>query len=150
MAGRERGFILWGPGVPGRLRKLTPAGRRQMVVLLRQLLDHQRRQGPAVPIAVQQAARGALEYYRRPLFPRPGRAHPLRRMTPGQVASPGGWKPPAGSLPGWNWTPPQGVAPRLDLAPRWVRAWYWTPFLDRYAHMWLWEHGYMEIEPPSA
>ena len=38
-------------------------------------------------------------------------------------------------LPAWNWLPPEGVSPRLDLVPLWVRAWYQLPFIDRYERM---------------
>jgi hypothetical protein len=34
-------------------------------------------------------------------------------------------------LPAWNWLPPAGANPRLDLVPLWVRAWYQLPFIDR-------------------
>jgi hypothetical protein len=66
-----------------------------------------------------------------------------------RVLSPGGWTPPAGVRPMWNWTPPSGGTPRLDLAPAWVRVWYRTPFLDRYAHSWMWRHGMWEVSPPD-
>ncbi|GAA2759065.1 hypothetical protein GCM10009872_44250 [Actinopolymorpha rutila] len=64
--------------------------------------------------------------------------------------SPGGWTPPAGVRPGWNWTPPDGVEPHLERVPRWVRIWFWTPWLDRYAHEWLWHHGGFDVLPPDA
>jgi len=38
-------------------------------------------------------------------------------------------------LPAWNWLPPEGASPRLDLVPLWVRAWYQLPFIDRYERM---------------
>ena len=63
-------------------------------------------------------------------------------------SSPGACVPPPGVLPGWNWLPPQhGAAPRLDRVPWWVRAWYRTPLLDRYAHVWMWHHGGWELRP---
>ena len=63
--------------------------------------------------------------------------------------SPGGWVPPPGVLPGWDWLPPDhGVRPRLDRVPGWVRAWFHTPFLDRYAYAWMWRHGCLELVPP--
>jgi hypothetical protein len=68
---------------------------------------------------------------------------------PGRVFSPGGWRPPPRSLPGWNWVPPAGAKPRLDIVPRWVRVWYRLPFLDRYAHVWMWWHGAWEVVPPT-
>lgn len=66
------------------------------------------------------------------------------------VASPGAWTPPAGTMPGWNWTPPEGVRPRPDRAPLWVRVWYRTPFVDRYASVWMWHHGFMETPQPQV
>jgi hypothetical protein len=68
---------------------------------------------------------------------------------PGLVLSPGGWSPPPGRLPAWNWLPPGGATPRLDLAPWWVRVWYQLPFIDRYAHAWMWRHGAWEVRPPE-
>ena len=29
--------------------------------------------------------------------------------------------------------------------PRWVRWWYHVPFVDRYAHVWMWDHGGWQI-----
>lgn len=40
--------------------------------------------------------------------------------------------------------------PRLDRAPRWVRWWYATPLIDRYAHTWMWRHGAWDVVPPPA
>ena len=51
-------------------------------------------------------------------------------------------------LPAWNWLPPEGASPRLDLVPLWVWAWYQLPFIDRYAHAWMWRHGAWEVRPP--
>jgi hypothetical protein len=68
---------------------------------------------------------------------------------PGLVLSPGGWSPPPGKVPAWNWLPPEGASPRLDLVPLWVRAWHQLPFIDRYAHAWMWRHGAWEIRPPE-
>jgi hypothetical protein len=45
--------------------------------------------------------------------------------------------------------PPEGASPRLDLVPLWVRAWYQLPFIDRYAHAWMWWHGAWEVRPPE-
>ena len=65
--------------------------------------------------------------------------------------SPDGWVPPPGVLPGWNWLPPDhGVSPRLDRVPRWVRLWFRTPLLDRWAYAWMWHHGALEMVPPQA
>jgi hypothetical protein len=66
------------------------------------------------------------------------------------VLSPGGWSPPPGVLPAWNWLPPEGGRPRLDLVPLWVRVWYGLPFIDRYAHAWMWQRGAWEVRPPDV
>jgi len=64
--------------------------------------------------------------------------------------SPGNWGPPPGVLPGWNWLPPEhGVRPDPERVPAWVRAWYRTPLIDRYAYVWMWHHGGLEILPPQ-
>lgn len=61
--------------------------------------------------------------------------------------SPGGWTAPAGVIPGWNWMPTgHGLSPRFDRVPRWVHFWYRTPFLDRYAHAWMWHHGGWDVQ----
>jgi hypothetical protein len=49
----------------------------------------------------------------------------------------------------WNWLPPEGAAPRLDLVPWWARVWYYLPFVDRYAHAWMWRHGGWEVRSPD-
>lgn len=98
---------------------------------------------------------------RRYLRPRPAGGRRRRReaaagrpVAPltelGRVRSPGGWTVPPGVRPGWNWTPPEGIVPRPDRAPRWVRWWYATPFIDRYAHAWMWRHGACDVFPPAA
>jgi hypothetical protein len=69
---------------------------------------------------------------------------------PGFAFSPGGWSAPKGSLSAWNWLPPSGAAPRVDLMPTWVRAWYRTPLIDRYAYAWMWRRGGWEVKPPAA
>jgi hypothetical protein len=66
------------------------------------------------------------------------------------VPSPSGWIVPAGAMPGWNWAPPGGLRLRLDRIPRWARIWYRTPFVDRYAHVWMWEHGGWNVDEPSS
>ncbi len=66
------------------------------------------------------------------------------------VPSPAGWRPPAGSQPAWTWAPPHGLRARLDRVPSWVRLWYRAPFVDRYAHAWMWEHGGWDVLPPAA
>lgn len=69
-----------------------------------------------------------------------------RALTP----SPAGWESPRGVIPMWNWAPPGGGHPRLDRVPRWVRTWYHTPFVDRYAHAWMWRHGGWDVLPPHT
>jgi hypothetical protein len=34
--------------------------------------------------------------------------------------------------------------------PRWVRIWFRTPFLDRYAHQWMWFRGGWDVDPPEG
>jgi hypothetical protein len=77
------------------------------------------------------------------------RAHAIRWETEA-VPSPGGWRPPDDVLPAWSWVPPHGITSRLDRVPAWVRLWYATPLLDRYAHAWMWEHGGYDVLPPTA
>jgi hypothetical protein len=67
-----------------------------------------------------------------------------------RTLSPGGWEPPLGVRPMWNWTPLRGGTPRPDLMPWWVKVWYRTPFIDRWAHAWMWRHGGWEVEPPPG
>ena len=67
-----------------------------------------------------------------------------------RIPSPGGWVPPAGVRPGWDWTPPHGLVYSLDALPLWLRLWMSVPFLDRVAHVWLWRHGFFLVEPPEA
>jgi hypothetical protein len=62
----------------------------------------------------------------------------LSSAESGRIPSPGGWVVPPGVRPAWNWTPPPGIVPRPDRAPRWVRWWYGTPVIDRYAYSWMW------------
>jgi hypothetical protein len=56
--------------------------------------------------------------------------------------SPGGWSEPG--------DPPQGLVPRLDRVPWWVRVWYRTPFLDSSASAWMWSHGGFDVLPRSV
>ena len=67
-----------------------------------------------------------------------------------RIPSPGGWTPPSGVKPGWAWLPPSGAFPRLEAMPMWVRLWYWTPFIDRWAYVWMWAHGGWWVEPPGS
>jgi hypothetical protein len=53
-------------------------------------------------------------------------------------------------MPGWNWTPPGGLLPKLERIPRWARIWYRVPFVDRYAHVWMWAHGGWDVLEPSG
>jgi hypothetical protein len=66
------------------------------------------------------------------------------------VRSPGDWTAPRGLRPGWDWLPEHGAIPRLRAMPRWVRLWYRTPFLDRYAYEWMWWHGGWSVLVPAA
>ena len=82
---------------------------------------------------------------------RAGGSSRTKQERPGSVPSPGGWEVPSGVLPMWDWTPPGGGQPRLDRVPTVVRAWYELPFLDRYAHAWMWRHGGWDVSPfPSS
>jgi hypothetical protein len=58
-------------------------------------------------------------------------------------------EPSTGGAAGLELAPPRGASPRLDLAPWWVRVWYQLPFIDRYAHAWMWRHGAWEVRPPE-
>lgn len=80
---------------------------------------------------------------------RDGSLPPTRRPQRQAVPSPSGYRPPADCLPAWNWSPPGGIRPRLDRMPLWVRIWYRTPFVDRYAYAWMWRHGGWDVLPPS-
>jgi len=82
--------------------------------------------------------------------PRAWPAHVPFPVEPDRVPSPGGWAVPPGVRPGWNWTPPPGIVPRPERAPRWVRWWYRSPLIDRYAHPWMWWHGAWDVVPPAA
>ena len=78
-------------------------------------------------------------------------ARRIQRRWEAQAApSPAGWQPPAGSRPGWDWAPPDGLRARLDRVPGWVGLWYKTPFADRYAYGWMWYHGGWDVLPPTA
>src|SRR5690349_21603403 len=70
--------------------------------------------------------------------------------VPDSWASPAGWVAPDGHLPGWNWTPPDGVQFRRDRVPRWVRGWSRAPFVDRWAYAWMWHHGGFDAVPYEA
>ena len=62
--------------------------------------------------------------------------------------SPGRWVAPPGRRPAWNWVPDgHGIRPRLDAVPLWVRLWYRTPFVDRFAYVWMWHHGGWWVHP---
>jgi hypothetical protein len=69
----------------------------------------------------------------------------------GGILSPGAWVPPPGVKPGWNWFPRDvgGAYRRFDPIPVWVRLWLHTPWIDRYAAVWMWRHGGWEIMPPE-
>src|SRR3954462_11380213 len=70
-------------------------------------------------------------------------------QDPELVRSSGGWTAPPGSKPGWDWLPRSGGTPDMIGMPRWLRAWYQTPFLDRRAHVYMWRHGFWWVEPPN-
>ncbi len=65
------------------------------------------------------------------------------------TASPGHWIAPPGLRPGRAWLPEHGALPNLRGMPRWVRVWYRTPFLARFAYEWMWWHGGWFILTPS-
>jgi hypothetical protein len=66
------------------------------------------------------------------------------------VGSPGNWAVPPGVRPGWQWLPEHGAMPMLAAVPWWVRVWYRTPLIDRYAHEWMWWHGGWAVLVPGA
>lgn len=68
----------------------------------------------------------------------------------GGVFSPGGWTAPSGTKPGWDWLPEGGGSERQDKAPGWVLWWLNLPFVDRWAHVWMWEHGCYEVNAADA
>jgi hypothetical protein len=105
------------------------------------------RSGPAVRPTSGRGAGGANDRLR---LRRETWQQASRPVEAARVPSPAGWAVPPGVRPAWNWTPPSGLAPRLDRAPRWVRWWYRTPLLDRYAHAWMWWHGAWDVEAPAA
>lgn len=73
----------------------------------------------------------------------PAWSEALEELWATQAApSPGGWSEPG--------EPPQGIVPRLDRVPWWVRVWYHTPFLDRSARAWMWSHGGFDVIPRSV
>jgi hypothetical protein len=67
-----------------------------------------------------------------------------------RVPSPGGWTVPPRVRPAWSWTPAPGITARLDRVRWWVRLWYRTPFVDRYACAWMWHRGGWDAVPPEA
>ena len=71
-------------------------------------------------------------------------------LRPERVLSPGGWEVPGGRLAGWNWVPPDGAWARPELAPWWLRCWYRTPCVDRWAYPHMWARGCWEVEPAPA
>jgi hypothetical protein len=161
------------PGCPSRRqavrgqRLATGAGRGWKVNL--QVSGGLTRAGPAhdfasiTSTAPGQRHHGDMRWPRRPhrvasLTPRGRQFRPAPEpwwgrpiaSEPGVVLSPGGWTPPPEVLPAWNWLPSEGAAPRLDLVPWWARVWYHLPFIDRYAHAWMWRHGAWEVRPPNT
>jgi hypothetical protein len=63
------------------------------------------------------------------------------------VRSPGGWMAPRGRRPAWDWVPESGAAPRPDRMPVWLRVAYRVPFLNRFAHEWMWWRGGWDVVP---
>jgi hypothetical protein len=51
--------------------------------------------------------------------------------------------------PGWDWLPDHGALPNLRDMPLWVRIWYRTPFIDRYAYEWMWWRGGWSVLVPG-
>jgi hypothetical protein len=49
----------------------------------------------------------------------------------------------------WDWLPPGGATARTDRVPVWLRILYRTPFVDRYAHEWMWFRGGWDVAPPD-
>jgi hypothetical protein len=74
------------------------------------------------------------------------------RVAEGEIVpSPGPWRPPSGARPGWNWIPADhALRPRLDRVPSWVGVWFRTPFIDRFAYVWMWDRGGWDIVPANA
>jgi hypothetical protein len=69
----------------------------------------------------------------------------------GAVPSPCGWVPGLQRAPGQDWLPPNGLSPRLDRMSWWVNAWSRIPLIDRYADVYMWNHGGWETLPaPSS
>jgi hypothetical protein len=54
--------------------------------------------------------------------------------------------PPGRRSPGWDWLPPGGAEPRLHEAPALARWLFHRPIGQRFAHTWLWRHGYWTVE----
>jgi hypothetical protein len=53
--------------------------------------------------------------------------------------------------PGQDWLPPNGLSPRLDRMSWWVNASSRIPLIDRYADVYMWNHGGWETLPaPSS
>lgn len=75
--------------------------------------------------------------------------HPPRITAFLGIPSPGDWNVPDGRRPGWEWLPEDGAHANLKAIPRWARAWYRTPFIDRYAYEWMWWHGGWSVLVPS-
>lgn len=38
----------------------------------------------------------------------------------------------------------------MDRVPRWVRFWFKTPILGRFAYAWMWDHGGWDVVPHVA
>lgn len=63
------------------------------------------------------------------------------------VPSPGGWQPPEGARPGWDWVPPYGAHVNTEALPTWVNLWRRLPLIDRYAAQCMWHRGGWLVKP---
>jgi hypothetical protein len=131
-------ILLWLPLLAGGwfvLRAYGLLAGAAVAVLIEAKTSYRKRDGRrAAPVAVRNDTR---------------RTAPTSPWETGATPSPGGWQSPPNRLPAWNWLPPGGIRPRLDRVPHWVRLWYRTPFIDRYAHAWMWRHGGWDVLPPA-
>jgi hypothetical protein len=67
-----------------------------------------------------------------------------------EISSPGGWKAPNGTKPGWNWAPPSGAIPNFRKAPMPIRLVEKIPFIDRLVYPWLWQNGFFLVHKPGT
>jgi hypothetical protein len=116
-------ILLWLPLVAAGwflLRGYGLLGGAAVAALIEGIASYQTRDvGRAAPLTARADAR------------RPAR--PASLWDTDATPSPGEWQLPPGCLPTWNWAPPGGLRSRFDRVPLWVRLWYRTPIIDRYA-----------------